>query len=54
MGDNVEAVVRYGEDDECDDVGAGVVAFEQVVDNEAEEEQVGDEEAEQQGLGVHV
>ena len=54
MRDDIEAEVRYRQYDQRDDIGAGVVVFDPVVDDEAEEEEIGDQEAEQQGLGVHV
>jgi|GEM_PF-3974599 len=41
MGDEIEAIVRYRQDDERDDVGAGVVAFDPIVNDEADEDQVG-------------
>ena len=41
MGDEIEAVVRYRQDDERDDIGSGVVAFDEIVNDEAGEDAIG-------------
>ena len=41
MGYEIKPVVRYGQDDEGDDIGAAVVAFDPIVNDKADEDEVG-------------